>query len=244
MEEFSKRFLEVRKKYGPTQAKFEIKTGLSQANINHYENGRSKPNTDKLQLLSKAIPELNIDWLLYGNGEMLKKGTLTLHEPQEVYTKVQTGTQTIPLDLDVNEEKIPVLSMNRLAALKTKEDLITFYNQKELPEGFTIVPELAYCNGFIEMIDNTMAPTIEAGERTFCELQTDLEFIEYGKAYIINIKGRIIARRIYAGKSPNTVRIVADNPNYPEMEIDRFLIRYLFIIHKFIKNNTDRRFAA
>jgi transcriptional regulator with XRE-family HTH domain len=44
---------------------------ITQGNVSQWESDRSFPNSTKLILLQKAFPELNTDWLLTGQGEML-----------------------------------------------------------------------------------------------------------------------------------------------------------------------------
>lgn len=58
---------------------FERKSGLS----NGYFNQVSKrPSSKKIDNISTAFPDLNIDWLLTGEGEMLKTDTTNQPESQ------------------------------------------------------------------------------------------------------------------------------------------------------------------
>lgn len=54
---------------GIGQAKFEKKCNLSNGYIN---NSKGNYGASKLDYILKTFPELNRDWLLYGEGEMLK----------------------------------------------------------------------------------------------------------------------------------------------------------------------------
>ncbi|MCM1484055.1 MAG: hypothetical protein NC043_06945 [Muribaculaceae bacterium] len=51
------------------QRKFEMAVGLSNGYVNSLRNA---PGADKLQMIINTFPELNINWLLTGEGEMLK----------------------------------------------------------------------------------------------------------------------------------------------------------------------------
>lgn len=55
------------------QNAFEEFCGLSRGSINKINLGI---RTDKLALIAKACPELNLRWLLLGEGEMLLKNNL------------------------------------------------------------------------------------------------------------------------------------------------------------------------
>lgn len=54
---------------GIGQAKFEKKCNLSNGYVN---NSKGNYGASKLDYILKVFPELNRDWLLYGEGEMLK----------------------------------------------------------------------------------------------------------------------------------------------------------------------------
>jgi len=242
MDKFGERleFFLAKEDIGITSAAKKI--GIPQTTLSSYKNGTKFPH-DFIEKVEKAFPELNTTWLVTGKGEMLvKQRGNTLHEDQEKYSKTDNSNKKPPLDLEA--DKIPVISMNRLARLKKKEDIIKLYKSDELPEGFAIVPEMGFCNAYIKMLGDTMHPTIKPGEEMFCELQTDLRFIEFGVAYIINVAGRIIARRIYGTLDPTIVKLVADNDEYPEMDIEKSLIEYLYVIHKFVRGDTGRQIAA
>jgi transcriptional regulator with XRE-family HTH domain len=64
-----KRLLEFLSYLGIGQTKFEEKTGLSRGFVNTLKNNPTVKSLDKIE---DAYPELNINWLKTGEGEMLK----------------------------------------------------------------------------------------------------------------------------------------------------------------------------
>jgi len=62
------------KKFAKSQEKsvraFEVKSGL---NIGYVNAIRVSIQPDKIQSIASAYPDLNIDWLLTGSGQMLKQ---------------------------------------------------------------------------------------------------------------------------------------------------------------------------
>lgn len=83
---FKERLLIFLKHLGIGQTKFEENTKLGRASISKIKNGMSAPNLAKI---SSAYPELNIDWLLSGEGTMLKSENNTL-------TPIKTTNQGVP----------------------------------------------------------------------------------------------------------------------------------------------------
>ena len=70
MEDFKNRLLEfVERQYGVSQREFEKKCGLGQGTISSIK--VKGPSVDALLKISHACPELNMNWLIAGAGDML-----------------------------------------------------------------------------------------------------------------------------------------------------------------------------
>ena len=48
----------------------KIKTGISQGNLSQWENGRYMPSYEKLSLIKKAFPDLDIDYIITGESNL------------------------------------------------------------------------------------------------------------------------------------------------------------------------------
>lgn len=57
------------KSYGMTPSQFADRTGIQRASVSHIISGRNKPSLEVLQKIYEAFPELDIKWLMTGNGE-------------------------------------------------------------------------------------------------------------------------------------------------------------------------------
>lgn len=64
---------------------FEMKCGLSQGYI---ANIRNSPHPDKLKKIANVFPELNIEWLMIGRGEMLHRKESGMKKLFEVHQKL------------------------------------------------------------------------------------------------------------------------------------------------------------
>lgn len=47
--------------------------GLTKSGLSNVENGRAKVSIDFLEVLIKEFPDLNLHWLINGEGEMLQQ---------------------------------------------------------------------------------------------------------------------------------------------------------------------------
>lgn len=57
-----------------TQAQFADLIGVARASVSHIIAGRNKPGFDFIQSMSRAFPDLNLEWLIHGKGRMYKEG--------------------------------------------------------------------------------------------------------------------------------------------------------------------------
>ena len=66
------RFKEFLKHLKIGQGKFEANCGIGNGTINNIKDGISSPNLEKI---SNRYPQISLDWLITGKGEMLKNET-------------------------------------------------------------------------------------------------------------------------------------------------------------------------
>ena len=64
------RIASIMQKEGLTNAEFAEKIGISTSSLSHIFGGRNKPSLEVVMRIHKAYPKININWLLYGEGEM------------------------------------------------------------------------------------------------------------------------------------------------------------------------------
>ena len=57
------------------QAQFADSIGVARASVSHILAGRNKPGYDFIQNMLKRYPDLNVEWLLTGQGKMYKSRT-------------------------------------------------------------------------------------------------------------------------------------------------------------------------
>ncbi|UBB17768.1 helix-turn-helix domain-containing protein [Comamonas odontotermitis] len=68
-EDFQHRLVKARSGHGWSQAELAEVSGIAPAQISRYEQGKSKPRTEVIAKLAKALA-VGFDWLAYGKGEI------------------------------------------------------------------------------------------------------------------------------------------------------------------------------
>lgn len=61
--------------YGMTQQEFALKLGLSAATISSLFTGRTNPTNKHVLAIHEAFPEIDVSWLMFGEGNMLAATT-------------------------------------------------------------------------------------------------------------------------------------------------------------------------
>ncbi|MEN2402993.1 S24 family peptidase [Flavobacterium sp. MC2016-06] len=133
-------------------------------------------NSSALVDILTICPEINIEWLLTGNGEMLKENLI------------------IPNHLKVNDIKeIPLISIQKIGKFDKEEipvtDIINSYK----------VPELEHkgVKYLIKVSDSSMYPQYNNGDVLACRPIMDLSFIQWGKAYVLDTEQGVIIKRLF-----------------------------------------------
>ncbi|GAB1406047.1 MAG: helix-turn-helix transcriptional regulator [Lentimicrobiaceae bacterium] len=86
-----------------TPARFADELNLQRANVSHILNGRNKPSLDFVQRVIKRYPDVNIPWLLFGEGEILsvssgdEENEAGVQVPETTDSKVKAQPRTMEL---------------------------------------------------------------------------------------------------------------------------------------------------
>jgi len=241
MGNFGTRLEEYRKYKGfYTQEEFAQTFGKKQGNITSWIAG-SVPSVSNLRKILEAHPDLNEKWLTDGIGPMLKtKDSITeekqiVMEPTISYTKSYSKSQS----LYKSSHKLAVLPMSALAGYaETVSDLEI--EQSNL--DYAVLPDYNHCDTIVEVDGDSMYPTFCSRDKVICKKLEDWDYIEAGKAYVINVKGQFVLKRVFENDDPKFVYLVSDNDkNYPKQRIQKDWIQGMFKVHGIISNNTGMR---
>jgi transcriptional regulator with XRE-family HTH domain len=131
MSDFSERIKRFREEHaGKNKTQFAEFIKTKQQYIGFWESGRNKPDLENLALIRKAYPELNIDWLLFGEGNMLrheialtKKESLQAYNlPEVIQKRINDLTDKLMMLTDRYDEQVQLNKKlrDRIADLEKK----------------------------------------------------------------------------------------------------------------------------
>lgn len=114
MEPINERIQELIATLGESNNRFAQRIDTSSAVVSHIVTGRNRPNLELIQKILRVLPNLNVNWLVMGEGDMYTQTTLDLtSDPSEAEVDEnqvenealgQSGAQSLP---DTNHEEAP-----------------------------------------------------------------------------------------------------------------------------------------
>lgn len=174
---------------GIGQAKFASIVGVSKGFAN---NVGDSIRADNLEKIANCYPELNLTWLLTGEGEMLKNTELVE-----------------PVDLP----GIPYYDINVTASITE-----SFNDMKELPQYTINVPPLNDCTAAFPVFGESMMPDYNPGDTVLVKEIRNLNSMLWGETYLIITNAECdnmrTIKRVYISDDRQNFILRATNPNY------------------------------
>ena len=178
------------------------KLGYSnESSFSQVINGKVKTPNDFPKKLKNLVPDLNINWLLTGEGPMIKE--VPDRDTALTEYNIVNNTDTVPL--------LPVSaiggSLNDFVASVMSEDCER------------IVSPIKGVDFAISVTGNSMAPEYPNGSKVLIKRIDEKAFIEWGRVYVLDTRNGSVIKKIMPGSNDNCVRCESLNPDYPDFEV-------------------------
>ena len=103
------RIHQIQDREGMSQKDFAAAIGISQASLSSIYNGRTLPTSRHVEAIHKRFPEIDTNWLMFGEGEMLASASSTEDEGvRPVEVEEPTSEQCAPMSNQFTPEPLPV----------------------------------------------------------------------------------------------------------------------------------------
>lgn len=169
---------------------FEQKCSLSSGYLNSM---RKSFGIDKLNNVLSAFPDLSRDWLLYGEGEMLRQAAAPCPEHEDTRPRIPVSAAAGALSgfaaaVQASDcERVPVI--------------------KAFPEyDYTMLIK-----------GDSMEPKFEGGDEV--AIKRVASTIEWGKTYVLDTRDGAVIKRLY--DAGDKFRCVSYNKEYPDFTVDK-----------------------
>lgn len=230
MESVSDRLASFLKYKGKGQTAFEQEAGLSRGYVQKASDNMGYKIKSKI---SEYCPELNMDWLLTGEGNMLK-------DEQHVseVTDVKSLSNLKSKDVKKDEQMVNLYDFEASAGLRSLLD----NNHANVIDSIRI-PNLPKCDGAIHIVGDSMYPLLKSGDIVlYKEMPVDMQHLFYGEMYLISyiIEGDAYVVVKYINRSPQGepyVTLVSQNPHHADRDIDFRTVNALALVKASIRIN-------
>ena len=190
-----------------TQYEFYKNTGGTRGVLGQ-NNGISEENISRFLAY---YPEVNIEWLMTGRGEMLAddQATRTRHKSIDVDKHPVASLAT------ESGKGIPLIRIEAMAGALTGEQSVLEYECERY-----VVPMFKGADFLIPVKGSSMYPKYSSGDIVACQCvpMSDL-FFQWNKVYVIDTNQGALIKRIKPGSDEKHVLIVSDNEKYDPFEL-------------------------
>lgn len=171
-------------------------------------------NTFDIHILSDKFPEIDANWLLRGEGPMLKADS----DGEVKASKAEPSADGLPL---VPIEAVAGFNGDDMPGVRL-EDCLRY-----------VVPEFAAAGAeyLIRVSGSSMYPKYSSGDILACRRIPEIDFFQWGKIYVIDSSQGAMVKRIYQCEDDAAcVLCKSDNDKYPPFTLPKSAIRSLSIV--------------
>lgn len=208
---------------GLSKNKFYKETGISNGTLDK----KSGLSMDSVEKFYSRYNEVNPEWLLTGEGDMLKSEDTT-----EVYA--------LRTDKPLEDQLIPLYNIEAAAGLTE-----LFQNNGKTNVIDTIkIPNLPKCDGAVFVTGDSMYPLLKSGDIVaYKEIQDFENDIFWGEMYLISVEvaGEEWISVKYIQKSEKGeqyVKLVSQNQNHQPKDVKLSKVRALALVKASIRINS------
>lgn len=196
-----------------SKREFERRINVSNGYLNQLKH---MPKEEILERISIQFPELNISWLLTGEGEMLKS------EAQQSASLPATEKSRIRYWIDVEA---------------TAGGLAMFEDNPMSRCIEMSIPEFGDCTDAVNLYGDSMFPLYKSGQIIILKEWAE-SFIDFGNVYLVITKsGNRMVKYLRKGSDAAHVLCVSENPAFDPFEILIDDILKLYIVKGSISKN-------
>jgi len=195
--------------YKDTRESFFEKIGMTYGNFKG-EAKKTPINSNALVNILSIYSEVNPEWLLTGDGPMLRK------DMHPVAVPVPDGSSL----------GIPLIPTHAMAGYMSGEVQVLEFEAERY-----IIPLFKDAEFLIPVRGSSMQPKFNSGDIVACKrLSLKDIFFQWNKVYVIDTDQGVIVKRIRKGSDPELISIVSDNKDYEPFELHLSQIRSIAVV--------------
>ena len=201
---------------------FYVKIGMTSASFR----GKAKNsplNSTAIENILSEIPDVNLQWLLTGEGEMMRSEVNILYDPPYRYKR--------------SDDSIFLYDIDAAANLKT-----LFDNKTQNVIGSIHIPDMPICDGAVRIRGDSMYPILKSGDIVIYKEVPHFDNVIFGEMYLIDftLNGDyyLVVKYIKRSAVDGHIMLVSYNSHHDPLDIPVSGIRAMALIKASIRYNT------
>lgn len=169
----------IENQFNGNKKKFAEKIGFAPQVISNIVSGRkSKPSYDVLEAIITSFVYISPEWLLTGNGDMLRDKSTVVSKPVATYRKTKDGIK--------EQQNIPLFNLEATMGLIPYENGNGLDNNKI--DDYLSIPDLPEADGAMRASGDSMYPLLKSGDIiVYKTIPIDRNYIYFGEIYVLAI---------------------------------------------------------
>lgn len=199
--------------------------GVSKSTLSNW---KARNSIDYAILFTKC-KQINLDWLITGDGNPEKEPTSSVAVKEEF---------SLRTDRKIESQDIPLYDMSAAAGL------VAIFNENNVrPEDHLRIPNLPMVDGAIYVRGESMVPLLKSGDIIiYKKLELSLDSILWGQIYLLSfIAGGdtfTVVKYVQKSDQPGYIRLVSHNDLFQPKDIPLNSIQALAIVKASITFHT------
>lgn len=233
------RINDIAEREGISIAVIEKRIGASRGVISKAIKNGTDIQSKWLTSICDNFPNYSTEWLLTGNGEMLKtprQSENTSHIPQRVISPIlkekdkKVPTSQKPEHDDANETR-PRIPFDAAAGSLSHVGADSVLESE--CERIPVIPTFPRYDFTIFARGDSMEPQYLSGDELACRIINESSFIQWGRAHVLDTAQGIVVKRIYDHGSSITCK--SNNPDYPDFDIPKEDIHRIALVVGYLR---------
>ncbi|MBD8388240.1 helix-turn-helix transcriptional regulator [Dysgonomonas sp. BGC7] len=217
---------------GISKNKFYTQTGVSNGTLDK----KSGITGDTITKIYKAYPDINLEWLIMGEGEMVKNSQFAIHHDLNLVREQYAELTNIDPDSISNDYLIRVESPFEFIPIFSYKDMQYF-------QGYISIPNLGTCDGAGYVKTDSMYPTLKPGDIVCFKVSRKEDVIHWGEMYLVHIRLEgeeylTIKKIVRSALGDDYVCLTGCNKNYHDKDVPLKSIGWRALIKAHVSYNS------
>jgi phage repressor protein C with HTH and peptisase S24 domain len=209
---------------------FEREIGMSNGSFASQLKNNKTIGVDKLENILKKYADINAEWLLTGQGSMLK---LDIESEVEVEMRELENKKS-------DFQEIPLYNIQTVAGIVDLFDR----NENQVPVDYIKIPKITECDGALYITGDSMYPLVKSGDIVvYKKINNPENNIIWGEMYVVYVQNDgneyFFSRYLKRSERESYVEFVSQNDHHQSIEFPISSIKALALVKASVRINSQ-----